>query len=287
MEATAVEQLGGESSLLELEPVSRIFRLREMYWNGTHESKRVRKPIIGSGEDTLVGHAEDFASLLRASDPVIQPSELIVGCALAVPEDKDSIDLGYYNGHYPPGHENVLRKGFAGIRDEARARLQKETSSEKRDFYRAVEVAFDAACGYAAAYADCARLAADSEPDSVRQAELSRIAEVCDELAVAPPSSLQAALQLVQFTRLFGASGCIGRFDQWMITFLRADLESERLTREEAQELLECLFIKMNYFAPAGGQPNDSLRNIALAGQTPDGHDAANELSYMCLEASG
>ena len=287
METTTVEPLHLESSLLELPPQSRICRLREMYWNGTHESKRVRKPIAGSGVDTLVGHAEDFASLLRASDPVIQPDELIVGCALAVPEDKDSIDLGYYNGHYPPGHENVLRKGFAGMRDEAHTRLQTETAPEKRDFYRAVEISHDAACGYAAAYADCARQAAGSESDPIRQTELFGIAEVCDELAVAPPSSFQAALQLVQFTRLFGASGCIGRFDQWMIPFLEADLERERLSFDEAQELLECLFIKLNYFAPAGGQPNDSLRNIALAGQTPDGRDASNRLSYMCLEASG
>ncbi len=287
MATTTVEPLASESSLLELAPESRVNRLREMYWNGTHESKRIRKPIAGSGMDSLVGHAMDFAALLRVSDPVIQPDELIVGCALAVPEDKDSIDLGYYNGHYPPGHANTLSKGFTGLRDEARARLQEETDPGKRDFYEAVEIAFDAACEYAAAYADAARDSAASEGDPIRQSELLGIAEVCDEIAAAPPSSFQAALQLVQFTRLFGGTGCIGRFDQWMIPFLRADLESGRLTREEAQGLLECFFIKTNYFAPAGDQPNDSLRNIALAGQTPDGRDASNELSYMCLEASG
>ncbi|MDP6779763.1 MAG: pyruvate formate lyase family protein, partial [Candidatus Latescibacteria bacterium] len=287
METATVEPLVFESSAMELDPESRIARLREMYWDRTHEGKRLRKPVVGSGTDSLVGHAEDFAALLRVSDPVIQPGELIVGCALAEVEDKDSIDLGFYDRHYPPGHENILRKGLAGMRDEARERLSSETDPEKQDFYRAVEIAYNAACGYAASYADCAREAAASESDPTRQSELLGIAEVCDELAGAPPSSFQAALQLVQFSRLFGGSGCIGRFDQWMTPFLEADLESERLSPGEAQELLECLFIKLNYFGGTGQAANDSLRNIALAGQTSDGHDASNELSTMCLEASG
>jgi formate C-acetyltransferase len=96
----------------------------------------------------------------------------------------------------------------------------------------------------------------------------------------------------VQFTRVFGGNGCIGRFDQWIYPFLSRDLDNRRITLEEAQELLECFFIKLNHFAdinetaPRVYLNNDNLRNIALAGQSPDGQDASNELTYMCLEAS-
>jgi len=68
-----------------------------------------------------------------------------------------------------------------------------------------------------------------------------------------------------------------------MYPFYKNDMDSEKITQQEAQELLECLWIKLNEFAGN----NDSLRNIALAGQTRDGEDACNELTYMCLEASG
>ena len=138
---------------LDLEPASRSYRLREAYWKGTYRPSLVRKRVAGCGEDTLTGHAADFAALLEVSEPLIQSDELIVGCRLATPEGPEGIDLGYYNRHYPPGHETILRKGLPGIRDEARARLRTETDPDKRDFLRAVEVAYGAACAYVRKYA--------------------------------------------------------------------------------------------------------------------------------------
>jgi len=278
---------------LELDPASRSHRLRDMYWEKTHEAAMVRRSIVGCGEDTLTGHARDFAARLEASDPFIQPHELIVGACLAIPEDRERIDLGEYDPHYPPGHAVLLQKGPAGIRDEARERLQSEADPDRRDFLRAVEISYDAACRYVERCAGHARGMASSKPDSGRKAELERIAETCAELATGVPQSFRSALQLMQFIRVFGGHGCIGRFDQWMYPFYRRDIDGGRITREEGQELLECLFIKLNHFADVGDvQPqtyidNDNLRNISLAGQTPDGGDAANELTYMCLEASG
>jgi len=285
MHADAMLLEKGDLIRLEIEPASRIFRLREMYWEKTHVKARVRKRIDGCGADTLTGHAEDFAALLAASDPLVQKDELIVGCSLVVPEDKDSLNLGYYNSHYPPGHATILRKGLTGIRDEARDRLRTEMAAEKRDFLRAVEISYRAACEYIERHARYADEIAGLEADARRKAELAQLAEVCREIATGPPVTFYGALQLFQFTRIFGGRGCIGRFDQWMYPFYRKDIQEGRLTRETAQELLDCLFIKLNYFGE-GGVNNDSLRNIALAGQTPDGEDACNELTYMCLEAS-
>ena len=278
---------------------SRSMRLREGYWNRTYYRALVRKEVVGCGEDTLTGHAKDFAALLEASDPFIQPDELIVGCCLAIPQDRDSLNLGYYNRHYPPGHHIILGRGLAGIRDHARARLQAEMDPGRRDFLRAVEIAYDAACKYVEKHAVCASKMAAREMDPRRQRELARISSVCRELATSVPSSFHAALQLFQFTRVLGGHGCIGRFDQWMMPFYERDIERGRITRQETQELLECLFVKLNEFgeprradqvgvegAPFGGVSNDDLRNIALAGQTPNGTDACNELTYMCLEAS-
>jgi len=278
---------------LALQPDSRSARLREMYWNKTYLQALISKPVVGCGEGTLTGHAKDFAALLEASDPFIQPHELIVGCCLAVPEDKEGIDLGYYDRHYPPGHVTTLRLGLAGIRDHARDQLQVETDPEKRDFLRAVEISYDAACKYVERYGLCASEMAMADRNPARKRELERIAAVCHELAIAVPSSFHAALQLFQFTRVFGGYGCIGRFDQWMHPFYKHDIEADRITRQEAQELLECLFVKLNEFSDVSyrGETvevlNDDLRNIVLAGQTPGGEDACNELTYMCLEASG
>ncbi len=287
MQTTMPPKAGSERLNLELEPGSRSHRLRDMHWQKTHDAAMVDRPVAGCGEDTLTGHARDFASLLEASDPFIQPDELIVGACLATPDDAEKIDLGEYDPHYPPGHAMLLTRGLAGMRDEARAKLQAETDSASRDFLRAVEISYAAACRYVERCARHAENMASVEPDPGRMAELERISATCDELASGIPTSFHSALQLLQFVRVLGGRGCIGRFDQWMYPFYRRDIDERRITRAEAQELLECLFIKLNHFPTAYQAANDTLRNISLAGQTADGRDASNELTYMCLEASG
>jgi pyruvate-formate lyase len=277
---------------LELAPQSRTDRLREMYWRGTYRQSLVWVDLAGCDQDTLTGHAGDFSILLAASDPSIQPGELIVSSHLALPRDREALDFGYYNPHYPPGYATLLRMGLPGIRDHARGRLERESDPARREFLRAVEIAYDAACDHVARYAAHAADLAGAETDPDLRRDLQRIAAACHELSIGAPDSFHAALQLVQFTRIFGGRGCIGRFDQWLYPFYRRDIDRGRITKVEAQELLECLFVKMNEYGgmvePGGTRiaPNDDLRNIALAGQTPDGEDACNELTYMCLEAS-
>ncbi len=294
---------------LELESGSRSDRLREMHWQKTHDQAMAIRPIAGSGEDTLIGHATDFANLLEASDSFIQPNELIVGVCLAtpdntsgpfiqpdelingvvsaIPEVGEEIDLGAYDPHYPPGYPMLLTRGLAGMRDAARARITDETDLAGREFLRAVEISYDAACRYVAKCGRHAQGLAAVESDPARRAELERISTICTELASGAPTSFHSALQLVQFVRVFGGRGCIGRFDQWMHPFYQRDIEQGSITREAAQELLECLFVKLNHFPRGWEADNDTLRNISLAGQTSDGGDAANELTYMCIEAAG
>ena len=80
----------------------------------------------------------------------------------------------------------------------------------------------------------------------------------------------------------------LGRFDQYIEPFYRKDIESGRLTREKAQELLESFWLKLNLDSDYthSGMESDTGQNITLGGVTPAGKDAVNEISYMCLNAS-
>jgi len=64
---------------------------------------------------------------------------------------------------------------------------------------------------------------------------------------------------------------------------LEKNLIEGSLTHREAQELLECQWIKYSMLTD---YTMDNLQNIILGGQTPDGEDATNPLSYMCMEAT-
>jgi formate C-acetyltransferase len=85
-----------------------------------------------------------------------------------------------------------------------------------------------------------------------------------------------------------------GRFDQYLYPYYQADTDAGRLTPEQARELLACLWVKFNELtvvkeggtAKASTTYND-FQNLNLAGQTVDGRDATNKLSYLCLDVTG
>ena len=268
---------------LELDPNSRSFRLREMYWKGEHETYALSEHLVGSGEPTLVGRARDFAILLEATPPAIQPEDLIAGMAAVRPTEESSIDLGFYDSHFTPGHPNLIRMGFTGILDRATEKLASETAPDRRDFLEATVISYEAARRFAEKHALQARELAADTADPVRRRELEDMAQACERLVAGPPDSFRSGLQMVWFTFMFGGRGSIGRFDQWMYPLYRNDVDSGVLSAEATQELLENYFVKLNYYAGN----NDSLRNIVLGGQTPQGDDAYNELSAMCLVAAG
>ncbi|MDP6115379.1 MAG: pyruvate formate lyase family protein [Planctomycetota bacterium] len=260
----------------------RIHLLREAYWRKEYCDAAESKVIQSSGDESLVGRGLDFAAVLDASSPHIEPNQLIAGVAIARPAEGSNIEFGHYDGHYPPGHANLLAWGWPEVRDRARRQLEAETDPDKRDFLEAVAISYDAAIRLAERYAAHLNELAGNTDEPERRRDLTRAAAACTELAAGPPATFHGALQMQWFTFMFGGRGSIGRFDQWMYPFLKEDLESGRLTKEEAQELLECMWVKLNYFAGN----NDSLRNMALAGQTPEGEEASNELTFMCLLAT-
>jgi formate C-acetyltransferase len=109
------------------------------------------------------------------------------------------------------------------------------------------------------------------------------LARTARHVATEPPYTFREAVQLVAFTHLaFESEGryamALGRVDQYLWPFYCRDIESGCLTRDEALDLLCHLWVKL--------AENGGVQNICIGGQTPDGADATNELSYVCLEAT-
>ena len=213
---------------------------------------------------------------------------------------QDGRGYGTDNG-VVPGHYNVLAKGFNGIKADARRKMEEllaegADQSEQVQFLKAVEIVCDAIVVFAARYADEAeRLAAD-EKDSQRRGELEAIAKACRHVPGNVPRSFHEALQAMFFTHLVtwaegGYLVPLGRFDQYVYPFYKKDIDSGALTRDEAQELLNCLFVKFNADQDkTHGKPSyyaDTGCTMVLGGQTPDGDDATNDVTYMVLAGVG
>lgn len=209
-------------------------------------------------------------------------------------------------GHMMANYEKVLHKGLKGIREEVEwylAQLDQPFThfriKQKREFYEAVLIGLDAAIAYAQRYADLARELATQEANPKRKKELERIANACERVPAYPARDWWEAVQSVWMVHtlihceIYNVANSLGRFDQYMNFFYRKSvIEEGNMTREDALELLECFWIKLNEWAillsydVATLQPGQGLsQTITIGGQTREGKDACNDVTMLCMEA--
>lgn len=207
-------------------------------------------------------------------------------------------------GHICVDYGLVLQKGYLGIKaDVLKEKLQldltKPEDLKKSQFLQAVEIACDAAISFAARFADEAEKQAATETNAQRKQELLVIAKNCRKVPANPAQTFYEALQSFWFVQLIiqlesnGHSISPGRFDMYMYPYYKKDIMSGKLTPEQAMELIECLWVKFNEINKVrdeastkafGGYP--MFQNLIVGGQTIDGRDSTNELSYICLDAT-
>jgi len=182
-----------------------------------------------------------------------------------------------FQGHMVIDYAKILRIGIPGLRREIEEAMSACDDPEKAPFYRSLLLYCDNMSDLCHRYAEKARDILAEEASESRRDELSEIAEICDSVSMRPPRSFREALQLFWFTFLLDGNDDPGRFDQFMFPFYRDDLAKGVITREFARELLEELWHKM-----------EQVRawSLVLAGQTPDGEDASNDLTHLCLEVT-
>ena len=212
----------------------------------------------------------------------------------------------FYNGvgHVCVQYDKVLRMGFRGIRREAEEALAKlhvcdGDYARRHEFLEAVIRSCDAVILYARRYAALAEEQARACSDDRRRRELEQIAENCRRVPENGAESFWEACQSFWFVQMLlqvessGHSISPGRFDQYMYPYYEADLKAGKLTPDFAQELIDCIWVKLNDLnkvrdaASADGFAGYSLfQNLIVGGQNAEGLDVTNDLSFMCLQAS-
>jgi pyruvate formate-lyase/glycerol dehydratase family glycyl radical enzyme len=203
-------------------------------------------------------------------------------------------------------YEKVLKRGFKGIRAEAEAKLaaldplSPVDNQEKAPFLKAVVMVCDAIVHWAHRHAELAAQLAARETDPGRRQELLLIAAHCRWVPENPARTFHEAMQSQWFVQMLSRieqkTGTIvsnGRMDQYLYPFYAKDVAEGRITEEKATELLECMWVAMAqfidlYISPAGGAINEGYAHweaVTVGGQTPDGIDATNELTYVFLRS--
>ena len=238
---------------------------------------------------------------LRARGEALLPDEVSVFMETGLFGMEGKLNAG--DAHLAVNYQRLLSdglKGYAQRTEQMKAALDltDPDSIDKYVFYKAVLVVIDAVHRFALRYADLAKEMADKQADAARKAELLEMARICAKVPYEPAGSFREAVQSVWFIQLIlqiesnGHSLSYGRFDQYMYPYYKKDAESGAITKEEALELLTCLWIKTltvnkvrsqaHTFSSAG---SPMYQNVTIGGQTPDKKDAVNDLSFLVLQS--
>jgi len=208
-----------------------------------------------------------------------------------------------------PGHtvadEKIYHTGFLDFIDQIDAEINQlnfYTDSDalnKKAQLKAMRITCEAIIMYGQRYAEFAKNMAEQENDPVRKQELLSIAKNCAVVPAHKPQTYWQAIQMYWFVHV-GVNNELnnwdayspGRLDQHLNPFYQKDVQDGNLTREDARELLECLWIKFNN-QPAPPKVGITLKesgtytdfaNLNTGGVTRDGHDGVNDVSYLILE---
>lgn len=207
-------------------------------------------------------------------------------------------------GNVLPDHEMVLKYGLKYVIEKAEKHLAKLDLTEpgtvtKYWFLQAVIKANQAVVNFSKRYAALLSEKATYEKDSQRKQELLTMADNCARVPYEPAQTFWQAIQTIWFIQLIlqietnGHAISLGRFDQYLYPYYKRDIEQGLITEEQALELVESFFIKANEINKLRSWPDSEYfpgyhlaENLAIGGQTEDGRDAVNELSYIVLEAT-
>jgi len=205
-------------------------------------------------------------------------------------------------GHFLPNCERVLRQGLNGIEQSiedrmSALRLEDPEDFQKNIFYKSCLTCCEAVKVYAKRYAELAGQLAENEKDLLRRENLLQIARVLDHVPAKPARTFHEALQALWLIHVIlhidsnGYGVTLGRMDQYLYPYFRNGVKEHALTKDEAKDLLVTFWMKCSELLKL--YSNKGARLYAgfpvtdppeLGGLTPEGEDAANELSELMLE---
>ena len=198
-------------------------------------------------------------------------------------------------GHICPDSALWLKIGPLGIMNQAQEKLKTCEESQK-EFYECVVLVMQGACTFMKRYHDMIMENID-EVEEPYQQSLRTVANNCLNLTKRPPETFHEAVQSLWFLFVLlhmesnASSFSPGRMDQYLYPYYQKDIESGKISMEDALDILECLWLKFNQIVYLRNQNSAKYFagfpigfNIAIGGEDENGNDTYNELSLLCLQ---
>ncbi len=285
---------------------TRIESLKDFIWNRSHHVYRRTPEELGlsalceqfSKEDVVPVKRSSrmLRALLEAEEPVILEGETIVATrtitsipSVFTEEEWDGIRARHTLhergtvSNISPDYDGILRDGLGLRKQQVEERLKSDSLTEdQKQFLLAARESIEAVQDFILKYRDCAT-----------KAGMQEVADVLQHIHSNGARTLHQALQLLRIVHFaLWESDCyhntLGRFDQYIYPYYKADKDAGRLTDGQAFDLIEEFFLMCNKDSDLyiGMQQGDNGQSIVLGGRDQNGNYLFNEVSEMCMKAS-
>ena len=250
--------------------------------------------ISTSGMSEEMKYAQAIKLIAQNAPLRILSDELIIGSATYRESAYHATPIygGGSTSHLTLGFDRVLKIGYAGLRKEIEDRLSKPDLDEKGvDLLNSMLVCLDATEIWRQRHVTLLKeLIADSSGEQKKHYE--KILKNIEYIPENPPKTFYEAVQslwfMYAFQRLCGNWSGVGRIDMMLGDYLKDDLMQERITIDEAREILAHFWIKGTEWIGASESPGSGdaqhYQNIVLAGVDSDGNDVINKVTYLVLD---
>ena len=180
------------------------------------------------------------------------------------------------DSHSVIDYEKVLKLGFEGI--------LAELCGKDGEFFENLRIVCKAACGLGERYAKKAKELLRDGAGDYKKDDLEAVISTCEQVPKKPARSFLQAVQSLWFAHIINTwedginANSLGRLDQILYPYYKADIENGLLTKKEAFDILCCLWIKL--------YRDYDVQQSCVGGCDKDGNCAVNELSYLMLDVT-
>lgn len=201
-----------------------------------------------------------------------------------------------------PDYETLFKTGLTGrikMVEERLEQIEREVPPDyiqQKEFLQAVVIVLKAVINFSNRYATLARQMSEATEDATQKARLTEIAQTCEWVPANPPRSFLEAVQFLFFIHLvryleYSTVGVGIRMDQLFGPYYEKDLKEGRITKDDALEILQHLWVKFMelglVYSPLltsvyGGVA--SLQALTIGGIDREGNDVTNDMTYLVLE---
>ncbi|MBQ7982644.1 MAG: pyruvate formate lyase family protein, partial [Clostridia bacterium] len=188
--------------------------------------------------------------------------------------------------HATADYRKVLKKGIFGIKEEITASLAVHTEPDEIAFLSGLMRVADTMIAWAHRCAGKVRAFSDSIADADTKARMVRLADaLCRVPEFAPQTFYEAVLCI--YVCFSADPDSFGTLDRYLTDFYRRDTEAGILTRAEATEYLQELFLMVLAATPASSKTftRGGESHFCIGGYLPDGTDGFNEVSRLIAES--